>query len=448
MLSETATERGVMAAVEGARQLRPVPAGTDDAAPPRRLRTFAALGVRDYRVMWLGMLAAFTAMQMQMIAQGYLAYALTGSATVLGLVGMASGLPQLLLGLLGGVVADRVPKRRLLAVTQSTTGLLALITAVLVGTGWIEVWHLFVLGAAQGTVFAFNMPARQAFIPQIVGEAHLMNAIALNNAGMNFTRIFGPALAGLLIATPLVGLAGVFFLIAACYVWVVLSTVRISVPGAPMPRSGGSSPLADLRDGVRYVGSDGTLLMLLVLSFVVTCLGMPYQTFLPVFAGEKVLNIGAAGLGLLSTAVGVGALAGSLVVATLAGMRRRALVQLIMGAGFGVSLVAFGLTRVPAVALLVLVFVGLTANFFMSLNNTMLMARAEPRYYGRVMSVYMLSWSAMPLASVPLGRSADVIGAPATVALAGAVIALVVGGIALFAPRYRRAETDLAAPTG
>jgi MFS family permease len=405
----------------------------------RRFATFAALSVRDYRVMWLGMLAAFTAMQMQMIAQGFLAYDLTGSATVLGLVGFASGLPQLFLGLIGGVVADRVPKRRLLATTQSATGLIALTTAVLVHSGGIEVWHLYALGVAQGTVFAFNMPARQAWIPQLVGEQHLMNAVALNNAGMNFTRIFGPALAGGLIAAPMVGLAGVFYLIAACYVLVVTSTFLIKTSGLPLKRERPSSPAADLRDGVRYVWSDGHLRMLLTLAFLVTCLGMPYQTFLPVFAGEKVLDIGATGLGLLSAAVGIGALAGSLVVASISAMRRQALVQLIMGSGFGVSLVLLGLSRSLVVAMAVLAMVGLTANFFMSLNNTMLMSRTKPRFYGRVMSVYMLSWSCMPLASVPLGRAADSIGAPTATALAGAAIAVLVASIAVIAPRYRRA---------
>ena len=411
-------------------------------AERRGLSTFAALGVRDYRVMWLGMLAAFTAMQMQMIAQGYLAYELTGSATVLGLVGMASGLPQLVLGLAGGVLADRVPKRRLLTLTQTSTGVIALVTALLVHSGRIEVWHLYVLGAAQGCVFAFNMPARQAFIPQLVGQQHLMNAVALNNAGMNFTRIFGPALAGMLIASPFFGLSGVFYLIAACYVVVVTSICLISVPGVPLPRERPSSPLADLREGVRYILRDGNLLMLLALAAAVTCLGMPYQTFLPVFAGPKVLDIGATGLGLMSGAVGIGALAGSLAVASLAGMKRRALVQLVMGGGFGLSLVLFGLTRSPLLALAILAAVGLTANFFMSLNNTMLMSRTEPRYYGRVMSVYMLSWSMMPLASVPLGRAADVIGAPTTTSLAGAAIAFIILGVALLAPRYRRSESS------
>jgi MFS family permease len=411
----------------------------------KRSGTFAALSVRNFRVMWLGMLAAFIAMQMQMIASGYLAYDLTGSATVLGLVGLASGLPQLCLGLIGGVVADRMPKRRLMMMTQTGTGLIALLTAVLIETDAIQVWHLYALGVAQGTVFAFNMPARQAWLPQLVGERHLMNAVALNNAGMNFTRIFGPALAGALIATPMVGLSGVYLLITLCYAVVIGSLLLITVPGLPLKRDRPTSPLADLRDGVRYVWSDGQLKMLLMLAFLVTCLGMPYQTFLPVFAGAKVLDIGATGLGLMSAAVGIGALAGSLVVASVGQIRRPALLQLLMGMGFGVSLVLLGFAGVPVVALAVLVLVGLTANFFMSLNTTMLMTQSEPRYYGRVMSVYMLSWSAMPLASVPLGRAADVIGAPHTVAFAGLAITLIVGAVALLAPGYRRSEVAEAA---
>lgn len=423
-------------AIGAAARTRNEPAAT--VASNSRFSTFAALGVRNYRVLWLGMLAAFTAMQMQMVAQGFLAYKLTGSATVLGLVGLASGLPQLFLGLIGGVVADRVPKRRLLTITQTSTGIIALTTALLVSSGQIQVWHLYALGVAQGTVFAFNMPARQAWIPQLVGEQHLMNAVALNNAGMNFTRIFGPALAGALIGVPGVGLSGVFFLISGCYVLVVASIVSISIAGLPMKRDRRSSPLADLSEGVRYVWADSYLRMLLLLAFVVTCLGMPYQTFLPVFAGKDVLDIGSTGLGLMSAAVGVGALVGSLVVASAGNMPRRSLVQLVMGAGFGVSLVLFGLASVPVAAMVVLALVGLTANFFMSLNSTMLMSRSEPRFYGRVMSVYMLSWSAMPLASVPLGRAADTIGAPHTVALAGAAIAIIVTAVGLLATSYRR----------
>ncbi|MFN8558882.1 MAG: MFS transporter [Dehalococcoidia bacterium] len=422
--------------------------GEDAGAPERgaRLGAFAALAVRDYRVMWLGALAAFTAMQMQMIVQGFLAYKLTGSATVLGLVGLASGLPQLVLGLFGGVVADRVSKKRLLTVTQSSLGLVALATALLVASGRIQVWHLFVLGAVQGVIFSFNLPARQAWVPQLVGPHLLMNAIALNNTGMNFTRIFGPALAGVLIATPALGMEGVYFLIAGCYVLVVVSLLLIREPGAPVARERPSTPFADLKDGLHYVAGDPTLLVLIALAFVVTCLGMPYQTFLPVFAGPNVLDIGARGLGLMSTAVGAGALIGSLIVASLSNMRRRALVQLVMGAGFGLALVGLGLARTPLVALPVLMVVGLTANFFMSLNNTMLMSRSEPRFYGRVMSVYMLSWSAMPLASVPLGRLADAVGAPNTMLLAGALIAVIVVAVALLLPHYRRSETAAATP--
>ena len=417
------------------------------AIPDRpRLGTFAALAVRDYRVLWLAMLAWFTAGNMQQVAQGFLVYQLSGSATVLGLVGLAYGLPQVVLGLFGGVVADRVSKRLLLVLTQVATGLIALATAVLVLSGTIEVWHLYVLSLLQGSVFAFNMPARQAFVAQLVSRERLMNAVALSNAAFNATAIAGPALAGLLIALPFAGIAGAFFLIAACFVASAGATLRISVPGVALAQERSTSPAADLWNGVRYVTRDPTLRMLLFLAFVVSCLGYSYQTFLPVFAGPHVLDIGATGLGLLTAAGGVGALAGCLAVASLSGLRRQAFLQLLMAAAFGLTLVALGLARQPLTAVLVLVLVGLTANFFMSLNNTLLVTHAEPRFYGRVMSVYMLSFSCMLLAGVPLGGLVDLLGAPLTMLLAGVAIAAITAGITIGAPDYRRSLARRAAP--
>jgi predicted MFS family arabinose efflux permease len=426
----------------------PSPAEPAKGTEPRRRfglpRTFAALSNRDYRLLWIGTLGSFTAMQMQIVARGYLAYALTGSAVALGVVSLARGLPQMIFTLFGGVVADRVKKRNLLLVTQSLTGFMMLVTAVLVSTGTITIWQLVVLGFLEGSIFAFNMPTRQAFLPELVEQKDLMNAIALNNAGMNFTRIFGPALAGAMITIPFIGLERVFYFMAACYLLPVLMIfqMRPRFTGAGRKKA---PMLEEFRGGIRYIARHEVLGMLLIIGLVPIMIGFTYQTLLPVFASDRVLNVGASGLGLMSTCVGAGALVGSLAVATMAGnLRRRGLFQLITGAAFGLSLVFFALSSHFYLALLALTLVGLSGSIYQSLNSTLLMSYADPQYYGRVMSVNMLGFSLTMIMPLPIGVVVDVIGAPLTVAINGALITAFVLAIGLLVKSYRRLE---AAPT-
>ncbi len=414
----------------------------------RRLRlprTFAALGNREYRLLWLGTLGSFTAMQMQQVARGYLAYDLSGSAAILGVVGLSFGMPQLVFSLFGGVVADRVKKRNLLLVTQTATGLIALATAILVSAGVITIWQLIVLGVLQGTVFSFNMPARQAFLAELVAPPEMMNAVALNNAGMNVTRIFGPALAGFLISVPWVGLSNVFFFMAACYLLpvVTLFQIRPRYAGAARPKA---PMLKEFAGGMQYIYRHEVLGMLLALGLIPIILGFPYQMLLPVFASEKVFNVGASGLGTMSAFTGMGALVGALAVASASGVRQRGLLQLVTGAAFGVSLVVLGLSPSFAVALAALALVGLTGSVYQSLNSTLIMTSSEPAYYGRVMSVNMVGFSLMPIASLPMGAIADRLGAPHTVAICGVLVALFILGVAAFVRSYRRIEAAEVAP--
>lgn len=428
--------------LRGARGTGAQPEQAAEPGSDRRSRlpaTFAALGIRDYRIFWFGMIASMTAMQMQMIARGYLAFELTHRATAVGLVSVAWGLPQIIFSLFGGVVADRVEKRNLLMITQSLTGLLALITAILVHSGVITITHLIVLGVLQGIVFAFNMPARQSLVPELVGKQHLMNAIALNNAGMNFTRIFGPSLAGLIIASDLIGLTGVYYLNACLYIVYIAFISRLPISGAAGRRVKGSMA-AEFTDGMRYIRRQPMLPTLLTLGFLPIIFGMPYQTMLPVIS-KTVYDAGSRGLGFMGTAAGIGALAGSLTIASLTGIKRKALLQLVMGIGFGVALIAFALSPTLWVALIALLFVGGTATFYQTLNNTLVMTSTDSEYQGRVMSVYMMSMSLMPLSALPVGIIVDQIGARQTIGIAGALVSVTVGAITLLHPRYRRMET-------
>jgi MFS family permease len=398
-----------------------------------KVSTFQSLANPHFRTLWLGMLASYMAMNMNILARGYLAFDLSDSATALGAVTMVRGLPQLFLSPLGGVIADRVDKRRLLIVTQIAMGLLAVIGAVLVQFDVIRIWHLVVLSLAEGFVFAFNMPSRQAIVPELVTDDELMNAVALNNSGMNLTRILGPSLAGALIAAGAYGMEITFYLVALCYVGFIVSLWRL-----PRQRPGRSSPakgpfLEQLTGGIRYIVGYPALAALIGLAFVPVLFGMPYQTLLPVFC-QKVLLVGAAGLGMLSAASGFGALIGSLTVASMSSFPRKDLLQAGFGALFGVALVGFALTPVFTPALVWIFVVGLAGNAYMALNSTMIMATTERAYHGRVMSVYMMTWSLMPLSTLPLGKLVDAIGVQQTTVIAGAIVAgfvLVVGATRL-----------------
>lgn len=400
-------------------------------------RTFATLEVPEYRTLWWGMIASFMAMQMNIVARGYLAFDLTGSATALGVVSLAWGIPMLAFSLIGGAVADRMRKRDILMQSQAAMGVLALITAVLVHLGVIQIWHLVVLGLGQGTVFAFNMPARSAIIPELVGQDRLQNAFALNNAGMNMSRIVGPAMAGAMISVPFIGMTGTFYFMTLLYVVVQWSLMLL--PKGKEPQRIRAPMIEEIAGGFRHIRNNQTLLILMSMAFIPIMLGMPYQTLMPVFQ-EDVLGVGSLGLGLLLGATGVGALVGSLFVASLEDGRARGYIQMMAGIAFGATLLVFALMTNFVLALIAIALVGTASAAYMSLNQTMIMGYTEEEYYGRVMSVYMMTFSVMPLAAMPMGALADAFGVQATVAIAAALIVVFISVIGTVMPTYRRIQ--------
>jgi MFS family permease len=415
---------------------------SDEAAVAAWKRPFVALEVRDFRRLWISLLPWTIAVQIGMVTTGYVAYDVSGLATAVGIVSLGWGMPMLTFGLFGGVVADRFPKRRTLVVAQALMGTSALITAMLVLTGVVQIWHLVLVSVLQGTSFAFGMPSLQAFIAQLVPRERLGQAIALNSAGMNFSRVVGPAAAGALIAVPMVGAGGVFLLTSGMYVVVIVSLLRIPNPGAPTPMAEGvqrPAPLRSLVEGLGYLRRTPILFTLLMLSFAPVLLGMPYQQLMPVFA-EDVFNVGPQGLGILLTVNGIGALAGSLMIASISTFRRRGLLQMVMGITFGITVGIFGFAQSFEIGLGALLVMGLVSSAYMTLTSTLVMHYAEPAYHGRVMSVYMLTFSAMPLGVVPFGILSDRYGAPITIGMGGLVLAAVVLVVGLLHPTYRRIE--------
>ena len=413
-----------------------------ETAGTRWPRMFISLSEPQFRTFVLGMLFTYVPMTMQMVTTGYLAYMIAGRATDLGLVALAWGVPGLVLTLFAGVAADRYDRRAILLVTQLLIGLQTVVVALLIQVGVIQVWHLVVSGLLQGTLFAFNMPARQGALPEVVPERFLANAVAVNNSFFNLCRIFGPSLAGVMIAIPWIGMAGVYYLMGASFALSALALTPLRLP----PRA--SNPhrpvLTEIGAGFRYILARPSLWVMILMAFAFVGFGMPYVNLLPVYA-VSVLGVDSAGLGILMTAQGVGALVGSLALGALADYPRKAVLQLLAAVTFGILLVVIALTASFPPALLLMVLVGGAGNLYMSLNNTLLMLNAQRAFLGRVMSVYMFTFSVMPLMVLPIGAFADLVGVQATMSAQGLVVVACMMAIALFAPRravFRDSEQD------
>ena len=405
---------------------------------PKWLRFFPALMERDFRTLWLGMLPGILAMQMYFFTNGYLAFELTGSAKSIGYVSLGFGVPMLVFSLIGGVVADRYSKRTVLMITQGTIVFTAVVMAVLVLTDVIRIWHMVLVSGVMGSAFTFHVPARMSFVAELISPARLVNAIALNGAGLNTCRVVGPPLAGWLISKPWLDIGGVYVIMAVMSSLVLIGLLQIPDRGVHAQAKDLTGANAVI-DGIVYIRGNPVLLVLLILSIAPIILGMPVQALMPVFA-KNVFGVGPEGLGLLMMANGIGALIGSLAVASIRQLKRPGIVQLGLGILFGLTLAIFAFGYSYHLALVMMVIVGLVSSSYLALNATLIMDAAEKRYHGRVMSVYMITFSALPLGNMVLSVFADVFGAPMTVGVGAILLALVVLLFGLLSPSYRRMQ--------
>ena len=403
---------------------------------PAWKRPFQALEFDDFRHLWISTLPGTTAMQMGITARGYLAYDISGSAVSVGVVSLSTAIPMLIFGLFGGVAADRFRKRNVLLFTQSLQCTAAAISAILVLTGIVQIWHLALVAIMTGIGMAFNMPARQSYVAQLVPRDRVVNAIALQMSGMNFARIVGPAIAGGLIVIPFIGVGGTFAIISMLFFSVFVNLLRIKNPGEPEQQVR-VSPLRSIADGLSYVRRSPVVVTLLALAFIPMFLGNPYQQLMPVFA-EDVFNVGAAGLGILLATSGVGSLIGSLTVASMSITSRRGLLQMILGLAFGGALAMFAFSPTYIVALVAILIVGFASAGYQALNNTLVMHTAEPAYRGRVMSLFHLTNGAAPLAILPVGYLIDSFGAPPVIGIGGVILFFLIFSVATFHPAYKR----------
>jgi MFS family permease len=403
--------------------------------PPRNplLRIYPALSVPAFRMTWAGMLPAQIAITAGEIATPYAAFALTGSATAIGLVSLVAGLPMMLFTLVGGVVADRLPRRIVLISAQLTFLIVTATLTSIVASGRLEVWHLAAVGAIQSTLFSFNMPAYQAFIAELVPRSLIRNAVALHMTGFNLSRIIGPSLAGAMLAVPALGLTAIYASMTAMYGLALASLI----PGRrlePLPPTAEltkrPSGWAHLIEGLRYVTAAPLMRTLLLMGLIPVLFTMPLQALLPIFVA-RVYEAGPGVLGVLSAAIGLGALVGSVFGASLTHHSRPVGVQLTIGLLLGVAVIGFGLAPTYWVAVPVAALIGFCQLTYMVLNNGMIISSAEPRLHGRVSSVNMLRFSMTPISILIATWLSDLIGPQWTVAIGGTITVLAMALIGL-----------------
>lgn len=363
---------------------------------------------------------------MQTIAESWLVYRMTGSSVLLGSIGFASQIPVFLFAPLGGAAADRVSRHKLVIATQASAMVLALIYATLILTNRITIHEIFVLAALLGVVNAFDIPARQAFMVEMVGREDLMNAIALNSSMFNGARIVGPAVAGMLIAK--IGEGWCFFANGLSYVAVIAGLLMMKI--VRLERRPAGSPTAHIVEGFRFVRKTTPIRDILLLLGVISLVAMPYAVLMPIFA-DRILHGGARGLGILMGATGVGALLAALTLAARSGLRGFGRFVGVAAVCFGVGLIAFSQSKIFLLSVILLVPVGYSMMLETTSSNTLIQAMVPDELRGRVLAVYTMMFMGMaPLGSLFAGLLADRLGAPLTLSIGG-VAAIAAGSLFL-----------------
>ena len=392
----------------------------------KRSGILVTLQYREYRLFWIG--GAFSNIGMWALIYGrlWLMHELTDIPIMLGAVTLSSLGPVIILSPFGGVIADRVNRLKLVIISRFLFASLALLTALLIALGFIQPWHLISISLATGVLLSFDIPSRQAMLPNLVPPQHLANAIAVYSMLTAGSAIIGPGM-----FVPLVnyyGLEGLFFLIAGVYGLTVL-TLSLMKPvdrkAEPLTRS----LWLGLVEGLSYVSKHRTIFRLLLIGILGGIFGMSFETLLPIFA-DKILAGGITPYGSLLLAVGIGGLTGSAILASTGSLRNAAAIQTVAAVLLGTSLVLFSSITMFVPALIIIAFTGLASVIFLTINNTMVQSQVDERYRGRVMSLHQFTWAASALGGFLMGALAQITTAPVALMAGGLITAIVVGSAA------------------
>lgn len=407
---------------------------------------FASLKVRDYLFLWIGMLGSAFAMNMQLVAQGWLVYEMSSSALKLTWVTLAFMLPQVVFSLVGGVLADRVRKKPVIGWAPIANSVATMVMALIILTGHVTFWDFIWVGMFNGTVMALSIPARTALIPEIVGEKLMFNAMAFNTASWNLSRILGPALAGFMIAvfaggdtTSAFGVGMVYIVLSGLYLAGGITVLFIRHNGEPVPGER-KSPMNDIIEGLRYVVTSPIVGGLILLSIMPFLFGLTINTLLPAF-NRDVLAGGPDDLGLLMTSMGVGAICGSLVLAKLGTLRHKGYWVLTTTAAWGLAVASFAMTSEFRFSFAAIGLVGFVSSITMSMNRSLVQLQVSQNMRGRVMSIDLMSHGLMPLGILPIGYIADTVSIEAGLATSGMILFTVTLVLATVLRQVRQIDT-------
>jgi len=421
--------------------LATIPADTQAVdSTPARLRTFlpptlAAFQHRNFRLYWFGAFFSLIGTWIQSIASGWLVLQLSNSAFIVGLNSTVAWLPAWFVSLPAGVLADHYNKRNLMIVTQTVLAVLALILAVLTWTGVVNITHILIISALAGFVVTVNSPVVQSMVPELVRGRDVLNAIALNSTMFNSARVVGPALAGVLIG--IIGPAGCFGINSASFLAIIGALLLIRLDG-PKPAKTGETVWQRMLSGLHLVRADSDILTLIIMMAVFSSFGIVYLPLMPVFARD-VLGSGAGGYGLMMTALGIGAVAGGLTLATVSRTARRGRFLTIVTFLLSALLIIFSFVRDLRLALVVMVLMGFCQTTVASLTNTMIQLLVPDQMRGRVMSVYTLAFNGMfPVGSFFAGAVAQKLGAPAATLAGGSVVLASLITVSILRPQIRQ----------
>jgi MFS family permease len=405
-----------------------------------RARTFESLHVASFRRLWVAGLYQFSAIAMESIARGFLAFELTGRNAALGITLLAMGVPMLVLTPFGGVAADRFPKRTVLLVSTALLWSSSTMVAIALLADLLTFWMLVVASVVQGVAYSLMAPARMAFSFELVGRERLANSILLSQLSMNGTRVIGPALAGVALGITWLGADAVYLFTAASMTASFVLTARLPRRAVPASSKSGS-PLHELAAGVRYVRREPPVLWPVLMGVTLMASAFPYVAFLPSLVDE-VFTEGPGWLGVLSTVSAVGAMGVSLLIARIGAQRLGDGAVSAVAAVFAVSVIALGLAPSIVWATAVVLVAGAGNAAFQALNNSIVLMRSRDEFHGRVQSLLMLGWSAFGIFAFPLGAVADAVGLRATLVGMGATALVVIA--ALHAKIHRDAASSRA----
>jgi MFS family permease len=405
------------------------------------IKTFNSLTIPQYRIYFTGMFGQWLSLSMQVVSQTFLVYYLTDSAAILGFTALAAGLPQFLLLLFGGAFADRFQKKRLLQISQLGQALSSLIVLLALMTGYLSKsnpgcwWVLIITSILSGIFNGLSLPVRQAILPDIVGRERLMNAVALSSLGQNMCTLIGPSVAGFLIAG--VGFESVYATMVGLYLIAVVLTNFLPVDGTTIVHRNNNT-LRDVREGLKYVFSNRTILLVILFNLVCYVVAIPRLQVMPIFAID-ILNVGAQGQGILQSLCAAGSLISALTYATLP-PKNRGLMMLVAGLILGLSIMVFAFSRSYALSIVMVIIIGIGQTGHGSMGSILVQHLADREHLGRALSIFQMCNAFASLATFLVGIIVQFAGAPWTVGILGSVLVLTSLASLLFLTGLRKLD--------